>query len=78
MKCPLCRQPLDDQHQAAVHLRDQHPNIYDAAKRAQQLRPIAHGTRAGYHAHLRRDIEPCQRCRAAHARYMARYRASAE
>jgi WhiB family redox-sensing transcriptional regulator len=33
------------------------------------VRPISHGTNAGYHAHLRRKETPCQDCVTAHRDY---------
>lgn len=34
-----------------------------------QRKPIRHGTNAGYQTHLRRGIEPCDNCLAAHREY---------
>lgn len=40
-----------------------------------QMRPIKHGTAAGYYQHRRRGLTPCEGCKTAHARSQAAWRA---
>jgi hypothetical protein len=41
----------------------------ETGKRYQPNKPIEHGTPAGYHAHRRRNQEPCVACREAWTAY---------
>ena len=38
------------------------------------VKPIVHGTNAGYQQHRRKGEEPCDKCRRAHASYVKRWR----
>jgi hypothetical protein len=38
------------------------------SKKRYRVKPIPHGTNAGYEAHRRREETPCAECRAAHSR----------
>ncbi len=44
--------------------------------KAPALTPIQHGTNAGYDAHVRRKVPPCQPCREAHAVYWSYWKRS--
>lgn len=63
VKCASCEFESDNASAVYGHA---------GAKHARPLRPIRHGTTAGYQAELRRGLTPCRACRRAWRMYYQR------
>ncbi len=59
-RCLECFGTFENRTQAAQHWWRSHVRL-------RVLKEIKHGTKAGYHAHLRRDEATCRACKDAHA-----------
>lgn len=62
--CADCDARFTERSRAKVHWW-----VHVREARPKKLKPIKHGTNAGYFGHRRRDQEACDECKAAHAAY---------